>query len=143
MIKMISLKCPECGADISVEEGHKQCFCQYCGAKIILDDGNTTHTYHKVDEARIKEAEVDKLIRLKELEIKQKELANIEKNKSLKIKISASLGIFSLALFLIGVFGTKISGDGINSPFIWVAMAAVFMLILDINLLQSIFEDKK
>lgn len=41
MVKIISLKCPECGADISIEEGHKQCFCQYCGAKIILDDGKT------------------------------------------------------------------------------------------------------
>lgn len=29
MVKIISLKCPECGADISIEEGHKQCFCQF------------------------------------------------------------------------------------------------------------------
>lgn len=96
MMKMISLKCPECGANISIEERHKQCFCQYCGAKIILDDGNTTHTYHKVDEARIKEAEVDKLIRLKELEI-EKEERQYRRN-IVKYKV--------IALFVLGIVGT-------------------------------------
>lgn len=96
MVKIISLKCPECGADISIEEGHKQCFCQYCGAKIILDDGNTIHTYHKVDEARIKEAEVDKLIRLKELEI-EKEERQYRRN-IVKYKV--------IALFVLGIVGT-------------------------------------
>ena len=52
----------------------------------MLDDGSveTTYTYRKVDEARIKEAEVDKLIRLKELEIKQKELDRKAKSKTFK-----------------------------------------------------------
>lgn len=81
MMKIISLKCPECGADIDIEEGHKQCFCKYCGTKILIDDGNSTYTYRKVDEARIKEAEVDKAIRLKELEIDQEKNLQFEKNK--------------------------------------------------------------
>ena len=53
-MKIQSLRCPDCGASLSIDGELKQCFCQYCGAKIILDDGSTTHTYRKVDEARIK-----------------------------------------------------------------------------------------
>lgn len=95
MVKMIALKCPECGAKLQIEDGRKECFCQYCGHKILLDDGSveTTYTYRKVDEARIKEAEVDKLIRLKELEIKQKELDSDNELNNFKIKITIGLAI--------------------------------------------------
>lgn len=95
MVKMIALKCPECGSKLQIEDGHKECFCQYCGHKILLDDGSveTTYTYRKVDEARIKEAEVDKLIRLKELEIKQKELDSDNELNNFKIKITIGLAI--------------------------------------------------
>ena len=97
MMKMITLKCPECGADIDIEEGHKQCFCKYCGTKILIDDGrSTTHIYHKVDEARIKKVEVDKLIRLKELEIEKEER---QYHRSVvKYKV--------IALIILGIVGT-------------------------------------
>lgn len=97
MMKIISLKCPECGADIDIEEGHKQCFCKYCGTKILIDDGrSTTHTYHKVDEARLKEAEVDELIRLKELEIEKEERQY--HRRVVKYKV--------IALIILGIVGT-------------------------------------
>ena len=66
MIKMIALKCPECGAKLQIEEGHKECFVKekYFWMTRVLR--------LLVDEARIKVS--FKLIRLKELEIKQKEL---------------------------------------------------------------------
>ena len=101
MMKMISLKCPECGADIDIEEGHKQCFCKYCGTKILIDDGNSTYTYRKVDEARIKEAEVDKAIRLKELEIEQEKNLQLEKTKELKTKFTIILCTIALISFII------------------------------------------
>ena len=109
MVKMIALKCPECGAKLQIEDGHKECFCQYCGHKILLDDGSveTTYTYRKVDEARIKEAEVDKLIRLKELEIKQKELdrkaERMKQNKAVALRAGVIIGVFGFFLTLIGL----------------------------------------
>ena len=106
MMKMISLKCPECGADIDIEEGHKQCFCKYCGTKILIDDGNSTYTYRKVDEARIKEAEVDKAIRLKELEIEQEKNLQLEKTKELKTKITILLCTIAVISFTIS-YGTS------------------------------------
>ena len=32
-IKFVSIKCPECGATLDIEEGRKQIFCSYCGTK--------------------------------------------------------------------------------------------------------------
>ena len=135
MVKIISLKCPECGADISIEEGHKQCFCQYCGAKIMIDDGSTTHTYRKVDEARIKEAEVDKLIRLKELEIKQKEAERKGKIKILKIK-AVLLLVFTGAIVII--FGQL-------RDYAMLEMCGLFPIIVALFVVMSLSdsEDKK
>ena len=132
MVKIISLKCPECGADISLEEGHKQCFCQYCGAKIMIDDGSTTHTYRKVDEARIKEAEVDKLIRLKELEIKQKEAERKGKIKILKIK-AVLLLVFTGAIVII--FGQL-------RDYVMLEMCGLFPIIVALFIVMSLSDSE-
>lgn len=86
MIKMVSVKCPECNASLSIEEERKQCFCQYCGTKIIVDDGSITHTYRKVDEARIKEAEANESIRLRELMFEEKSMQTKRKKKHLRLR---------------------------------------------------------
>lgn len=122
MMKMISLKCPECGADIDIEEGHKQCFCKYCGTKILIDDGNSTYTYRKVDEARIKEAEVEKAIRLKELELELYDKKSKEDKKRMGRKrmnsITLIVVIIALALLLIG----RITGNEDYSLFGYVCL---------------------
>ena len=38
MVKLVSLKCPECGAALSVENDMKRCFCTHCGTKLIIDE---------------------------------------------------------------------------------------------------------
>lgn len=114
-MKIQSLRCPDCGASLSIDGELKQCFCQYCGAKIILDDGSTTHTYRKVDEARIKEAEVSAQIRLKELEMEEKKRLTEEKSKANKIKLSIILGIVGGLLQFIGFMAGEASGNS-DSP---------------------------
>ena len=52
-MKLIDLTCPKCGAAIQVDADREFCFCSYCGAKSMIDNG----TIHIVDEAKIKEAE--------------------------------------------------------------------------------------
>ena len=44
MVKIISVKCPECNASISIEDNRKECFCQYCGT-IVNDIINFTQSY--------------------------------------------------------------------------------------------------
>ena len=34
-IELISIKCPECGATLSIEENREQAYCTYCGTKIL------------------------------------------------------------------------------------------------------------
>ena len=120
MITMISLKCPECRADLSIEDGCKECFCQFCGAKILIDDGSTTHTYRKIDEARIKEAE----IRLRELEIEEKEraLENELERKAMESrkKIRIALVVIGLSLFLVEMLVLCVSGRSLSGiGFLW------------------------
>lgn len=138
MVKMIALKCQECGAKLQIEDGHKECFCQYCGHKILLDDGSveTTYTYRKVDEARIKEAEVDKLIRLKELEIKQKELDRKAKSKTFKAKLGIIFVLFGIILIFVGYFA-----HDENIVYIGIASCIVAMYIGILSLVGD--DDKK
>lgn len=46
-MKLRVLKCPECGANLEVEEGRTSCYCQYCGCKIVFDDEKREMTINK------------------------------------------------------------------------------------------------
>ncbi len=46
-MKLKVLKCPECRANIEIEEGRNFCFCDYCGCKIILDAEKYETTINK------------------------------------------------------------------------------------------------
>ena len=47
IMKVKSLKCPECGANLEIEDGRTSCYCQYCGCKLILDDEKQEYTINK------------------------------------------------------------------------------------------------
>lgn len=38
LMKLITLKCPECGATLNLNDSRKEYFCTYCGTKILLDE---------------------------------------------------------------------------------------------------------
>ena len=54
-VKFTSVKCPDCGAVLPIEEGRNQVFCSYCGSKIIMTNENE-YVYRHIDEAEIKQA---------------------------------------------------------------------------------------
>lgn len=69
---MRSCFCPSCGASLNLDDENRDFgFCQYCGARIMLDDYRSTHRI--VDEARIREDETNRMIRMRELEIAERE----------------------------------------------------------------------
>lgn len=99
-MKLISLICPHCGAQLTVDMEGRQAFCQYCGNSLLIDDENTININSRiVDEARLKEAEV----RLKELEYQhereiRRETIRKEQKRSFGISVAVFLVILLIAL---------------------------------------------
>ena len=101
-VNLISVKCPDCGASLDIEEGRTQAFCTYCGAKVLLNNENE-YIYRHIDEAGIKRAETDRIVKLKQMEMAEKKHANDEKAKSQKIIILLVLVAVSLIIMVSGV----------------------------------------
>lgn len=57
-VSLVSVKCPECGATLEVDRERKECYCTYCGNKMIIDDGSRTVTHVYIDQTKEKELEV-------------------------------------------------------------------------------------
>ena len=74
-IKMVYLTCPKCGANLKAESNRESFFCEFCGQKVYMSDSNhQKYTYRKIDDARIREAEANEHVRIKELEIELEKL---------------------------------------------------------------------
>lgn len=112
-IQFIAVKCPACGADISVESGREFSFCTYCGTKIMINNDNE-HIYRNIDEARIKEAETDRIVRLKELELEEKESSTGRKTTFLAYGIALVFVIIGALICIVeplgGMWGIIIGG---------------------------------
>lgn len=65
-----TVKCPGCGADLTVKDGNRDfMFCEYCGTKVRLDDYQETYRY--VNEAEVKKVEADREIELRKMELEE------------------------------------------------------------------------
>lgn len=93
--KLISVKCPDCGQTLSIEENRTQVFCSYCGAKVLISNENE-YVFRQVDEADIKKAETERIIRMRELDL-------AEKNSSLRKVLTIIWLIVTLVLLVIAV----------------------------------------
>lgn len=123
-MKLVKLKCEGCGNILKVNEELKKVTCNYCGTEFLVDDGAIKHTYRKIDEARIKEAEVSEKVRLKELELEELKIKSKEKSKAFKIKISIILVI----VMIIGWFLGEISGNG-DSGFYMISFVSMLAIV--------------
>lgn len=113
---MRDCKCPSCGAHISFDDSRDFGFCQYCGAKIMLDDFRST--YRIVDEARIHEAETDRLIRLKELELEEKDRERSRKSRRVAY-------IIALLFVIAGLISCAINGANMIGMFLIIGGALI------------------
>lgn len=127
-MKLISVKCPDCGARLDFEEGRSVYYCKYCGGKILLDEADTVEKHVYVDEARIRESEVKEKIRLKELELEMDKRNEEKKMKSLKIKAALLVGIAGILLILFDTLFLK------NS---FISIIGLIILMFDVLLLMN------
>ena len=128
-IKVNSIKCPACGADLTYEESRTQLFCSYCGTKVVITNENE-YVYHHIDEAEIKKAEADREIALKRIELEEKKHKSREKTKKLKIIVSIVLGVIALICLSGAMESTSLSGMLIGLLCI---DAILFMWVADKN----------
>ena len=110
-VKLISVKCPVCGAALDIEEDRDQAFCAYCGTKVLLHNENE-YIYRHVDEAEIKQAETDRMVRMKQLEYEERERIDSKKSKEQRNKVLLILFSISMLLMLIGTVASIVSDDG-------------------------------
>ena len=96
-VKLIPVKCPECGAMLNIEEDRTQAFCTYCGAKVLIHNENE-FTYRHVDVADIERAETERAVQYKQMELAEK--GQHEKEKIRKQKIKYALIFFASGSFL-------------------------------------------
>ena len=94
-----TVKCPSCGAELTVKEGNRDfMFCEYCGTKVRLDDYQETHRF--VDEARIQESKDAKELEMKRMEYEKWKKAEENNDKRNNTKgFIVWLGVMILFLF--------------------------------------------
>lgn len=110
MASILSLRCPNCSANLNIQPEKQICFCPYCGTKIHFDDGNREITYRYVDEAQLQK------LHLEQAKVKSQENYHSTSYKSsLYLKITLALvWIISLIFFsIISYFTTDSAGFSI------------------------------
>ena len=118
MIRLISLKCPECGAALQIESDRKTAFCSYCGAKVIVHNENE-HIFRNIDEAEIKQTETDRILTMKELELEEKE--SVHRRTLTFIWIILTVLLFAAGIIMVTMDKTKDS-DGPGYMVIMIGM---------------------
>lgn len=123
---MRTCNCPNCNAALSFSDDREFGFCEYCGSKISFDDFRSTQRI--VDEAKIKQAEAEKTIRLKELELEkakfEEELREKKAQETFKKRFRTIWAIFMLAVSVFFIIQLLIGTDDS-----FVIAAATFMFV--------------
>ena len=97
-MKLINMRCSNCGAELQADADREYVYCSYCGTKLLLaDDESIQITNRIIDEARLKEAE----IRLKELEYEHERELRQETLKKEQDRAFASAMVAYLAALVI------------------------------------------
>ena len=106
-MKIKAIQCPNCHANLKIDADRKTpngvYYCQYCGSAINIDDEvkRSEHTYRKVDEARILEAENERirLERERESELMRLSYERAQRKKKLIKRLIPVALIAILVLF--------------------------------------------
>ena len=108
-----AVKCPHCGAMLEIEEGIDQCYCSYCGGKVLIENDNEIIIRH-IDEADVIKAETDREVRIEAL---KREESSYNGFKLIKTVIIGAWLTFILMLLVSAVIVVKkfFSGESIES----------------------------
>ena len=109
-IRFISVVCPNCGAQMSIENHCKQAVCGCCGTQLLIHNENEK-IVHTIDEADIKRAEAEYKLGAQRIEADAEnerlkfELQKLkEDNESLNLKHFLIFGIVGMLLIFLFLF---------------------------------------
>lgn len=137
--KTDAIKCPSCGAPVSLADGRTEGFCGYCGARVVAEKTNE-HVVRHIDEAEVKHAETEAAVRLKELEMEQQRRELEERRRPVQSMITGVLVVAMLACFGIS-YGSIFSGGGSLSGLFMVGL--VIGIVLMVRSSNNDFNNKK
>ena len=100
-MKMKAMKCPQCSANLDVEEGLDTFYCKYCGSRIVVEDQDKDVIKAKVrlQELKHEEKMLDSVMAHKRFEMKQQ---SAESKRMLILGIVLLVGsMLAAGLFLL------------------------------------------
>ena len=103
-------------------------FCSYCGAKIIVNNENE-YIYRHIDEAELTQAETDRLVELKRLEMEEKRREDEAKRNKFKTIISIILGAIGVICMALGYTGSE---SGLIMPGLVCLIILMYMWLGDL-----------
>lgn len=127
-VKLTSPKCPVCRAELELEQIKTQGNCPYCGAEVFARNENE-YIFRYIDEADLRRAESDENVRLKQIELSEKEKE--EAKETDKERVTQMQFLFVLGASNILVFGglNEILSDGDNLMFGGMAFLGVLAIV--------------
>lgn len=120
-IQKITLECPACGAGLEVGADREFCICPYCDTKIKLHNENE-HIYRNIDEAGMMQAETDRMIKLREIEIEAQE----KKMDNIKI---AAIAVATGLLLILGIIGYAVNNTGLMTCMMFAMLLPMYAFI--------------
>ena len=99
-VNLIPVKCPECGSTLKIEDFRTHAYCSYCGAEVLIHNENE-YTVRHIDEADLKKAETDRLVKLKQIELYEKETNGITEAGNEQFKKAILCYVFGSLIVLI------------------------------------------
>lgn len=128
-VEFISVKCPECGANLNIEEDREQAFCTYCGTKILLHNENE-RVYRRIDEAGIKQAETDRIIRLREIELAEKKYSDAKKRE----RVYFGMLLIGVVLFVASFVANDARMFGLSDGLL---LSSIGLMVVSIILIRN------
>jgi len=108
-VQVVTLTCPQCNATLTVDDGRNVCFCSYCGARVKMVNENEYVVRH-VDEAEMKQAEVERDVRMRQLEIDERDTGFNQRVKEVLFRLWVACIIAIALLCLYTAFFTGENG---------------------------------
>lgn len=96
MSRMKSVTCPNCGANLSVDENRDSFFCEYCGTQIVTNSGSL-----KIESTEKREIHIVDHAKIEEIKFEEKKLENDRKETILYLGMMVGVIVVCFWIYVI------------------------------------------